>query len=952
MACLSLPHQFLRCFFYHRAGKEKDFGGVDQKKNLSGIMKKNNVTLRHSSIGKEEMGWKGKGGIEHARKRGSREREHGNDEHVTGLHKQLLRLSYPLCCLKGAEQHWFDGYERMPDVARICLDGGVGGKEVTTTTAEYNLETWETIAKTVFSKEVEAWNVRQAKRATGEDKWLAGIEQKGTLNDRISAMALRCQQSPIHRLSSLFGLLDMAEKHERRSCQAAIEALKDLFINNLLPDGRLLVPLTLRPITRVVELPIQVAGQALVLWRYEDHLRLAVRRVLNVLQRLSSDTVAVVKRSAIDTVLELLSAKPEGEGFLLSIMVNKLGEPDRSASSQAHRSLLTLLKRHPAMKGVVIREVHQFLHRQNLPIKGLYAGISVLSHIFLIRGEDADIATEMVRIYFELFERALNAGNLKTRLLGAILTGVKRAMPYMGSEDSRMKTLHGYTDHLFRLVHDGGFTTATQSMGLLWQMVVLLKKEDSEGKSTDSSSQLTSRFYSALYAKLLSADFWTGSHLTEFLNLVFQSIKYDTDRGRICAICKRLLQVASFSSPSLCSAALLIVSEALGKHQYLRKPLLTEGGGGKEGSSSIPTYNPTKRNPSHACGGIMDCEKGDHQLTQSSSLPPLWEASLLQFHYHPSVAKFAQSLLTPPGHGITYHGDPLQDMSLSMFLDKMAFRSPKKLVLAARKGEDRRAAGWKSLQDSGNVETFASVPLEMVRSDEVFLHRYFREREVRDDAGLNRRRRKKGLKMNQDNNDDKLGSVIAENVEDEEEIDAFANKLADGLSRSTGDNLEDEEDLGDIGDWDGPEGTDTEDEGSDSDSYGDKVVKGESSSYTTHTADNSSTQSGSGDELDSNEDGEAGGDADDFMDDDSNTSDGEEEQQPHGKKKGINTRSKVHRQPAKKFKRKSESDFAAAEDYVDVLNQFNPDGFDGSISEGGGGDLPSHNLKGMKKRRR
>ncbi len=822
-------------------------------------------------------------------------------------------------------------------------------------TTEDKLGAWETIAETVFSKEVEVWNARQAKHATGEDKWLAGIEQKGTLNDRISSMALRCQQSPMHRLSSLFGLLDMAEKHERRSSQAAIEALKDLFINNLLPDGRLLVPLTLRPVNRVVELPILVVAQALALWYYEDRLRLAVRRILNVLQRLSSDTVAVVKKSAIDTSLELLSAKPEGEGFLLSIIVNKLGDPERSSSSHAHHSLLQLLKRHPTMKSVVIREVHQFLHRQRLPPKGLYAGISVLSHVFLIRGKDEDVATDMVKIYFELFERAVNAGDLKTRLLGAILTGVKRALPYMGPENSRMQALHGYTDQLFRLVHDGGFTTATQAMSLLWRMVLL--EEDSGGNS-NSSSQLTSRYYSALYSKLLSSDFRTGSHLTEFLNLVFQSIKYDTNRGRITAICKRLLQVAAFSSPPLCSAALLIVSEALKKHQYLREPLLT-GGEEKGGNSSSPMYNPTKRNPSHACGGIEYEKEGG--LTQSSSssapppLPPLWEVSLLRFHYHPSVAKFAEKLLTPPGHGITYHGDPLQDMTLSSFLDKIAFRNPKKHVKVTRKREDRHGAGEKSLQYSGNALKFASVPLEMVRPDEVFFHRFFRERERRDDAGLSRRRRKKGLKTNQDNG--KLGNVNTEDTdeagEEDGEIDVFADKLAEGLMQSAGDNFE-EEDLEDIGDWDGPEGTDTEDEGSNSDSDSENAAKGESNYTTTTTT--ALAQSRAGKEFRNNYDNElggdlssivAGGDADEFMDNDSSSDDDEEEQ--HGKKKGT-SRSKVRRQPqAKKLKRKSQNEFAAIEDYEDLLNQFNPDALNDSSQ---GSDLPRHNLKGRVKRRR
>jgi len=74
----------------------------------------------------------------------------------------------------------------------------------------------------------------------------------------------------------------------------------------------------------------------------------------------------------------------------------------------------------------------------------------------------------------------------------------------------------------------------------------------------------------------------------------------------------------------------------------------------------------------------------------------LWELSLLQHHYHPSVRHFTSGLLNdgkntaastaaaaggkkggsakpPPPHAIVYKGDPLGDFTVKHFLDRFAY---------------------------------------------------------------------------------------------------------------------------------------------------------------------------------------------------------------------------------------------------------------------------------------
>ena len=54
---------------------------------------------------------------------------------------------------------------------------------------------------------------------------------------------------------------------------------------------------------------------------------------------------------------------------------------------------------------------------------------------------------------------------------------------------------------------------------------------------------LRARFYSALYAKLLSPDLGGASNAVLFLNLVYKAIKADKEASRAAAFSKRLLQV-------------------------------------------------------------------------------------------------------------------------------------------------------------------------------------------------------------------------------------------------------------------------------------------------------------------------------------------------------------------------------------------------------------------------
>ncbi|KAG5188720.1 hypothetical protein JKP88DRAFT_353331 [Tribonema minus] len=897
-------------------------------------------------------------------------------------------------------------------------------------------------AAALLAKEVAAWDHGAEKRQTGDDRYLSQVLKSGTLSDKISALTMRCKESPVHRLADLDKLVELATKHDRRTAQMAQEALKDLFISDLLPDERRLVPFRERPLLQFEEWAPNFKEQAaktLLMWYFEGELlrrygalvtaldaATKVRRYLSVLRlgggwvaalhAATKDSVSNTKRSGMEAARDLLEAKPTGEAQLLAILVNKFGDPDRKVANKgihllqhalpqalnelsAMRGIVReqvlnkhgvmrsqVLNKHTAMRSVVVREVQQYLHRPGLAPKALYAGVVFLSQVYLTAEEDGALAAELIGTYFKLFELAVQAGDLKSRLLSALLTGVNRAHPYL---DSGSEALATHVDELFKLVHQSNFSTATQALMLLFQVIrtsapAATDRDNaqrpprrhkkgfgapplpSRGGDTvaggKNEAALATRFYKALYAKLADADLRLAHQPALFLNLVYRAMKGDAAAARVAAFAKRLLQtalstnlvyramkrheglhvtkrllhaalflnlvhcavkedaaapriallqVATLASPPLAGASLFVVSEVLKKHQALRSVLFagapqdppaardaadgaaaegdataesgkiagetvkaaaangttssgTSNGGVADASklppeaTLIPGYDPSKRDPRFAFGGDgLEVEAEDAARAGGVAL---WEATQLRWHYHPSVAHFALELLTPPGHGIRYKGDPLVDFGLMPFLDRLAYRNAKQS--AAPKGGMARSAATKRLTEADivndeafanlplqaafanlpleavsadiithiiNDEAFANLPLEAVSADKVFFHRFFREKAHRDSVkGLTR---KKHALLDEDAEEAAMDAALERRsaalppsrtarataaamdaaaaidaalegeADSDAEESAYADKLARALMRSAGDNIASDDEDPDTADW-------------------------------------------------------------------------------------------------------------------------------------------------------
>lgn len=696
-------------------------------------------------------------------------------------------------CVVKSNEKWFDMFDiSEEDLANVSA------------TPDYWMPKLEKFAGLLLELEVENHKAMKAKGAKrSEANWLQTVLQSGALGDKISAFSVMLQENPVHSLTALTNLIEMVSLKSRRPCMMAMEALTELLTNHLLPSDRKLKAFREQPFELLPKLSggnKDTRDRYLIVWWFEHQLKVTYAQFLKALDDVSKDTIEKTKIQAMNTVLELLKSTPECEDELLTKLINKLGDPTRSIAAKAMHLLGKLLVVHPLMKGIVVKEVERLLYRPNVSPKAQYYGICFLSQV-LLEEDELDLANKLIQIYFGFFKASVKKGEIDTKLMSALLTGVNRAFPYAKLES---KLLEDQIQIMFRVVNLSAFNTSIQALMLLYQIM-------------DHGESCTDRFYTTLYKKIQDPGFEMSSKQTMFLNLLYKAMKSDTSANRIRAFIKRLLQMCQYFSPHLVCGCLFLVSEVVrGRkdiHLHQRSHGLPANVMDKfedddyeeehyedvkeecdeekseekpEGKPLSQTnswvhvknlkghtihrksmgYDPNHRNPMY-CGA-------EHSV--------MWELELLTQHFHPSVALFAQKILDQIQ--IKYSGDPLQDFTLMRFLDRFVFRNPKKeplkgkpTTILAKRGK-YMAQGIRSI--APDSKDYVQRDEATIPEDEKFLYKFFRE---------------KASKKTEEEDSD-ASSVTSEDFN--KFMDTMANNM-DGVDEDLQDlkALEDDEDSGD-----------------------------------------------------------------------------------------------------------------------------------------------------------
>lgn len=251
----------------------------------------------------------------------------------------------------------------------------------------------------------------------------------GTLNDKVSALTLAVQESPVHNIKAFDALMNLASKKSRAQAIGAIGALVDLLgPGTLLPaDRRLrtfgaqsgligaLQQAFVRSWNPSQPLPGKITEMHLIAWVYEDWLKDTYFKILQLLEAWSSDEIEYSRSRALDFVYGLLKDKPEQESNLLRLLVNKLGDRDRKIASRASYLLLQLQTTHPGMKPIIVRTVEQeILLHPSQDHRSKYYAINTLNQTIL-SNKEPDVAESLMQVYFGLFVTILKTGSLGIR---------------------------------------------------------------------------------------------------------------------------------------------------------------------------------------------------------------------------------------------------------------------------------------------------------------------------------------------------------------------------------------------------------------------------------------------------------------------------------------------------------------------------------------------------------
>ncbi|CAN7995585.1 unnamed protein product [Ixodes hexagonus] len=683
----------------------------------------------------------------------------------------------------------------------------------------------------------------ESRSRSSEMRWVQTVISKGVLADKVAAHTLLIQESPIHNTASLDALLAMVTPKGKKECVMAIDALRDLFLSDLLRPDEKLKAFSQRPLEEVNASDI-VGARKLLLWHFEDTLKQKYASFLQSLETVSFDQVEKLKMRAVTCMFHMLTYNPEREQLLLQRLVNKLGDRAHSVSSRVAHLLSQLTNHHPLIKASVVAEVERLIYRPNVAAKAQYYALCFLSQL-LLSDDEAPLARKLVSLYFDFFKRCVQKAQADPRTLRVLLTGVNRAFPYAKAGAPEGGGIpEDQLNLMFRLVHLMDFNIATQTLMLLFQA----------SRPQSRLASLSDRFYGALYRKSLDPALEHSSQQTLFLNLLYRALKRDEEDRRVKAFLKRVLQACLYQTPHLACGMLVLVSEVL----RIRPKLL-----------ETRSFNATSEDapPTNGIAGDADDDSGDehyedapddsdadealapkqsreasaatapksswvHTVAASTTHNPegrsralkgyeplarnplycgaehsaAWELRHLSQHHHPTVALFAGRVLS--GKPVAYPGDPLQDFTLSRFLDRFVYRNPKKVAppneykekdLAGNVfGKRRQYVPLGARKMHVLSREYMGQDASRVPPEEQYLYRYFQQT-----GGLKAKRKKKA----EEEEESEAESVASDDVEAildmcEPGVDGdldFAGDFANAKKRTkSGDGSDELDDEGDL----------------------------------------------------------------------------------------------------------------------------------------------------------
>ena len=665
-------------------------------------------------------------------------------------------------------------------------------------------------AKNIYELKTSSYDLDKIdynQKVNKEKRWTHDILQKGTFDDKISALLLYIRENPKMTLKYLEILIKLSENKNRRKNDTIIIGLKDLFLESILQGKKYL---SFNNRYKNIN-NNNINEEELFNSYYEDKIHHLYLRLLNLLEdSINNEGIINIKKKNMEYLSEMLIKQPESEEKILQAIVNKLGD----TSSEIYNYTIKLLNRiqeiHMNMSNIIFKYVTIFYTINDKKESKLNA----LN--YLVQMEIPNVTNfnykkifleESINFFFGLFNQISNENEnnniteiekkLKTeknkkkikklkkiilenktkdvindKFLSLIVKRINILFRYVKNQKNQMEKINEIIESkisiLFKLSHSKNIKLSIEILKLLFGII------------TSQDQNFVSRYYKSLYELISLNKLSSSKYVKEALKLILISLMFDNNNNRICSFIKRLLEMCLISEPPYIICILIIISQVMRNKNKLWKMIEREQKGVKL------FYDSTKRDPQFA--------QGEYSF--------LNELFLLEKHYHPSVQRMAKFIIENYNKDIiSYNGDPLLDFSLTNFLEKFMLKNPKikKEKKEIKKIENDDDELKKFINEEENINNNIENNNKEI-DDFEFIDKFNKiYPEITSDKNYLKKMKKKEKKMKTEEDvDEMIGNQ--EYNQDDLEIEKYADKVIDDEYKKYDKDIDDDDYVDNIND--------------------------------------------------------------------------------------------------------------------------------------------------------
>ena len=300
----------------------------------------------------------------------------------------------------------------------------------------------------------------------------------------------------------------------------------------------------------------------------------------------------------------------------------------------------------------------------------------IMKKLVLMSNKKRGIYFKTHKRELSIWKRFLEFEQITPKLLTCILRGISYAFPFA---NLNLKIFKSDLDYIYKLILKSNMKIALMALKFTFRVESRKETNISGTDITDKTPRQlikhsknrieqnimrivtpSDRFYQVLYSICSRWDFVIYPHPEILFHLLYQTIKCDIDKKRICSFVRRLIQFSSYGNVSWICGSLYLFSAILKIHPFL-----------------INMFESTPNQITNNSQQLL--EKGNNTLynlyqfqpkLSNCNLYPIWELTNLINHIHPAVRNFTKQLLI--NKNIKYNGDPLKDFQRKVLFEKFS----------------------------------------------------------------------------------------------------------------------------------------------------------------------------------------------------------------------------------------------------------------------------------------